>query len=236
MPVEVAQAIGPAQLQWVIPAFREEQAAELLRSLPKSLRVPPMPLAPKAAEIASMLGQLGDLAALSKFAAQKYGVQIPPAAWNLSALPNHLRPRFEITGKDDKVLAAGRDLEALRERLEQEESKAHADAGQSGWARTAQKLERHGLTTWSFGDVPERVEITTVQGMPVFGYPGLQFDEGAVSLHLFQKRDDAEAATICGFEGLCELAMQKELAWLQRDLKVLDQFNDLYVHSARRKS
>ena len=116
----------------------------------------------------------------------------------------------------------------MRERLEQENQKRTRRLAKR-FGSDGAEIGRHGLTTWSFGDVPERVEITTVQGMPVFGYPGLQFDEGAVSLRLFQKRDDAEAATICGFEGLCELAMQKEFAWLQRDLKVLDQFNDLYV-------
>ncbi len=229
LPVEVARTIEPAQLQWVVPAFRQAQAAELLRGLPKSLRVPLMPLAPKAAEIGSILGQLGDLAALSKFVREKYGVEIAPAAWNLNALPNHLRPRFEITGKDGQVLAAGRDLVALSEQLKREESNARVSAEQNGWTGAAAKWERYGLTTWSFGDVPQEVEITTVQGLPIFGYPGLQVDDGGVSLRLFRKCDAAEAATMRGFERLCEFALQKELAWLQRDLKALDQFKDLYV-------
>jgi ATP-dependent helicase HrpA len=124
--------------------------------------------------------------------------------------------RAEIMGRDGKVLAAD-GPETLRQQPNRT-TKAHAVAEQSCWTQAARRWERYHLTTWSFGDVPERVEITTVQGLPVFAYPGLQIDEAGVSLRLFRKSDDAETATMRGFEQLCALAMQ-ELAWLQRDLK-----------------
>jgi ATP-dependent helicase HrpA len=229
LPVGVAQSVEPERLHWVVPAFREEQANALLRALPKSLRVPLMPLAPKATEIAAALAGLPDLAALSRFMRERYGADVPSSAWDLSALPNHLRPRFEITGQNDKVLAAGRDLDSLRAQLKQDESKAHADATQNDWTRATQKWERYGLTTWSFGDPPEQVQITTVRNMPVFAHPGLQFEEGEVSLRLFRERGEAGAATERGFERLCELALQKELAWLRKDLRALDKFAVLHV-------
>ncbi len=225
----MAQTIAPERLHWVVPALREEQAAELLRGLPKALRIQLMPLAPKAVEIAAALAGLPDRGALSRLVREKFGVMVPPETWDLNALPNHLRPRFEITGGHNQVLAAGRDLDELRDKLKQDETKAVAMAGESAWVRATQKWERYGLTTWSFGDVPDRVEITTVQGLPVFAYPGLQPEDNEVSLRIFRTSNEAKSATDRGFERLCELVLQKELAWLQKDLRALDQFAVLYV-------
>src|SRR5690348_17891313 len=45
----------PIFLEWAVPGYREEQIQHLLRGLPKTLRVPLMPLEPKAKEIAAEL-------------------------------------------------------------------------------------------------------------------------------------------------------------------------------------
>ena len=65
---------------------------------------------------------------------EKYNLEIPPQAWNLNALPNHLRPRFEITGRDERVLAAGRDLDQLQDQLKKEEAESRHAAEQSAMA------------------------------------------------------------------------------------------------------
>ena len=44
--------------------------------------------------------------------------------------------------------------------------------------------ERGGLTSWTFADMPERLEVTTVSGIPVFGFPGLGAEAEDLHLHV----------------------------------------------------
>src|SRR5204863_9398061 len=107
VPLNLAHRLPPGLLEWAVPGYREEQIQHLLRGLPKTLRVPLMPLEPKAVEIADEL-QVRDhsfLEALSKFVKQRYGEEIPPGSWDWHSLPSHLRPRIEVVGPDQKVIA-----------------------------------------------------------------------------------------------------------------------------------
>lgn len=225
LPVALAPLIQPGMLDWLVPGLREEQVEFLLKQLPKSLRVPLMPLPPKVKDLAAALQPGDGLEALRQLVRQRYGVQIPSDAWNREQLPDYLRVRVAITGKQQQVLAAGRNLETLKQGLEQHDTAAE----QQAWARAAQQWERFALSGWSFGDVPERIEVTAVAGVPLYAFPGLEIEAEAVHLKLFRKQDEAEAATRQGFVRLVELALQKELAWLQKDLRALDKVKALQV-------
>ncbi|HWQ93647.1 MAG TPA: ATP-dependent RNA helicase HrpA, partial [Clostridia bacterium] len=50
MGYHLAQALSPANVDWAVPGLREAQIAELLRSLPKSIRRQLMPFPPKVTE------------------------------------------------------------------------------------------------------------------------------------------------------------------------------------------
>jgi ATP-dependent helicase HrpA len=224
--LDQAQNISTASVQWAVPGLREEQAAELLRALPKSIRRELMPLPQKAAEIARDFHPQGEslLADLAAFIRQKFGVLVPVASWRLDALPAHLRPRIEVVGHDKKTVTAGRDLDELRKNL--------ADARLPGkspeWRQAAQQWERFGLTNWSFGDLPERIKITELGGVPIYAWPGLQLEDGAVSVRLFPTPDAARAATLPGVGRLIELIVQKDLGWLEKDLRALAKYQNLY--------
>ena len=224
IPVALAHALEPEMLDWIVPGLREEQVEFLLKALPKTLRVPLMPIAPKVKELAAIL-RSGGLNALRNLVEQKYGVRIPANAWKRETLPDYLRPRVAITGKDQKTLAAGRDLKELQQGLEKHETPAEQEA----WSKAVLRWERYDLTSWPPGDLPERIAVAEVSGAPLYAFPGLDAEENGVNLKLFRNRDDAERATRRGFVQLVELALQKELAWLQKDLRTLDQVKDLYV-------
>jgi ATP-dependent helicase HrpA len=159
------------------------------------------------------------------FIRQRYGILIPETAWQLDAVPNHLRPRFEITGKEGITVVAGRDLEALRAKFQEREIPVE----QGAWEKAVQKLESYDITTWSIGDLPEQVEVTDVAGIPLLGFPGLEVDDGHVNLRLFRSPGAAELATLPGMQRLGELALERELAWAQRDLRALESVKPLYV-------
>ena len=126
-------------LEWAVPGYREEQIQHLLRGLPKTLRVPLMPLEPKAAEIAAEL-QVRDhsfLEALSDFIRRRYRQEIPPVAWDWHSLPSHLRPRIEVFGPDKRLIAATKNLSEVQAKLE----KHHATLTTSHWEKAAGSFE-----------------------------------------------------------------------------------------------
>jgi ATP-dependent helicase HrpA len=220
----LAQSVAPASVEWAVPGLREAQVAELLRSLPKSIRKSLMPLPEKVMEITRDFRPTGQYLKLDlgRFIQQRFGVEIPGSVWPAEPIPQHLRPRIEIVGTDQKLLGAGRDLGQLRSALEKGKIKPFEDS--QDWERAKHKWERFGLTRWNIGDLPQRVRISESSDVPVYGWPGLQVEDETVSLRLFQTRAAAQRASLPGIQRLVELALQKELAWMQKDLRGLAQF------------
>src|SRR5262249_38832556 len=87
-------------------------------------------------------------------------------------------------------------------------------------ARLQQQWERFGLTDWNFGNLPEQVSSET-ESDRVIGWPGLKVEEGHIHLRLFRSREMARRESLPGICSLIELAVQKDLAWLQKDLRAL---------------
>ena len=227
IPVTLIQDLRPGELEWAVPGWREEQIRNLLKSLPKSLRVPLMPLEPKIAEIIRDLkpGPESLLESLSSFISSRYRVPVTPASWPPDALPLHLKPRVRVTGAENKALATSRDLNALRTQLREAEKKVEINT----WDAAAAKFERYHLETWDFGDLPESIQIPASSGIPLPAYPGLSIENGDVSLRLFRNRTEAVQASALGVVHMGELALARELAWLQKDLRALNSVKDLYI-------
>jgi ATP-dependent helicase HrpA len=221
----LAQTVSQASVEWSVPGLREGLITELLRAMPKSLRRELMPFPPKVAEILRDLKPGGDSLPqdLAAFIKQRYGVVIPANTWTSDAVPAHLRPRIEVIGNDRKTLGTSRDLRQLRQQLEQTKAKPAPD--DSAWNRVAHLWEQFGLSAWSFGDLPERITISEIGPVPVYAWPGLQTDDShGINLRLFRSAELARQATLEGIQRLVELALSKDFAWLNKDLRVLNRF------------
>jgi ATP-dependent helicase HrpA len=231
LPLSVAQAASPGSVEWSVPGLREEMIHELLRALPKTLRRELMPLPPKATEIARDFQPTGMsfLQDLGVFLHRRYGIQVKATDWPANALPAHLRPRIEIIDHNKKSLGAGRDLAALQQRLKQTKVEPATKTDSPDWTRAAQQWERFGVREWTFGDLPERVTVGEHLGLPLYAWPGIEFAEGVVNVRLFRTLNDARAASLNGVQRLVELAIQKDLAWLEKDLRALSRFDALYL-------
>jgi len=225
--VPLAAQVDAAVLDWAVPALREERLAHLLRELPKDLRRALMPLHETAREIAAAVPPSGRdyLAAVSAFVQRRYGVDIPPAAWPVARLPEHLRPRVELVATDGRLVAAGRDLEALRAQVREHRTPAE----QAAWQQAVQRWEKYDLQGWDFGDLPEEVVVADLGGFPLRAWPGLQLEAGAVHLRLFRDAAEARAATGTAVPRLAERVLQRELAAVQKDLRRLREHGVLYA-------
>jgi ATP-dependent helicase HrpA len=231
LPFTLAQTASSALLEWAVPGLREEMTGELLRALPKSIRRELMPFPPKVAEIVREFKPSGTsfLPDFATFLHRRYGVAVKASDWPANALPAHLRPRIAIVDDQGKALAAGRDLTQLQQSLKQMKPETVFPSNSADWNRAGQQWESFGLTDWTFGDLPERITVAEGPGLPVYAWPAVEFAEGSVNVRLFRNRDLARAASLTGAQRLVELAIQKDLAWLEKDLRSLSRYESLYA-------
>lgn len=217
VPAPVAAHLQEGALLWMVPGLREELLRNLLRSLPKPLRKRLLPIESKAREIADCF-QPGDgdfLTSLAAHLRSRYGIVAAAADFSTTGLPDHLRPRVEITDRRGKILASGRDLADLQERVRAN------DIRPDNWEKISRAFVRPGLKEWSFGDIPLLVETDRHDGMAIHGHPGLSLDGDGVALLLFRTPAEADRESRPAIRWLAERALGKDIAWLARELKSL---------------
>jgi ATP-dependent helicase HrpA len=182
VPLATLNQVNGDELGWQVPGLREELVTELIRSLPKQLRTAFVPAPDTAREVLARLGPPGGslLDALAAELGRRSGLTVPPAAFDLSRLPAHLRITFRVVD-GDRELAAGKDLGALRQQLR--------PRLQATLARAARGVTRSGLRTWDIGTLPRVFEDGQVRA-----YPALADAGDAVNVELFETRAQADAA------------------------------------------
>ena len=218
VPVSVAEHLTSGQIQWMVPGLREQQIEALLRALPKRFRRELQPLEPKIKEVASEFdpGRDDFLKSLAAFLKAKYRVEVSAEDWPPQSLPAYLQPRVEVVDQKMKTVATSRDLDAIRKTVVKRE-----DTRSQAWETTAMKWDRPDVKGWTFGDLPEAVEIENVGGVMVYGHPGLALRDGEVDVRLFKKKEEAIASSPAAIQRLGEQAMAKDLAWLHKELRGL---------------
>jgi ATP-dependent helicase HrpA len=119
VPLAALNQVNIHRTEWLVPGMLQERMAALLTSLPKPLRTHFVPV-PTYASVCMEALTPGDQSLLYAMAGHLFkvtGVQIPPEAWNPQAVPDHLRMNFRVIDPAGKVVAGGRDLEAIKRQL-----------------------------------------------------------------------------------------------------------------------
>ena len=185
-----------------MPGLREELVTELIRSLPKNLRVAMVPAPNTAREFlaATPPGAEPLLDALERFARSTRSLMIDRESWDWAKVPAHLRPTYRVVTEDGAEAGRGKDLDALKEPLRPTFEQAMADvAADSGVTAT-------GQTAWTFGTIEESF-VQRRAGHEVRGFPAL-VDEGAsVGLRVLATADEAAAHHRLGVRRLVLLAL-----------------------------
>ena len=178
-----------------MPGLRDDLAVALIRSLPKATRRHFVP-APDHASAAlreadpsrgSMTEELARVLRL------RTGVAVDAQEFDLARVPGHLRVTFSVERPGGRVVAAGKDLEALREQA--------GGAVREGMSKAGASIERTGLTDWDLETVPETFE-GRVGGQTVLGYPALVDAGESVSLRVLPDAGSAAAAHRAGVRRL----------------------------------
>ncbi len=212
--------------EWLVPGRLEEKVAALIRLLPKPIRrcLVPAPDTAKAVVADLPFGEGPFLKRLARQLQRRAEMPIEPEDLPIQQLPPHLRMNFRIVDEQGEVLAEGRDLSELRRNLSnlQGEAKGQSDRF-SQW-------EQPQLTRWTFGDLPESVEMHW-GGVQIRKYPTLLDQKTHVDLTLRDWQPDAESRLRQGVRRLFVLTEKRELraqlAWLPRMEEIREQARDL---------
>ena len=234
--VRDAASLTPAALDWAVPGHLEEKVLHLLKALPTGQRRVLIPLAETAKTAARAVAQRARLRdhqdplaeTLAGYLREVHRLAVDLRVWAAKPLPDHLQVRVQVVDEQGRPVVAGRDFAGVRRQLEARLRELSAEAARdsagqqsAAWRRARVRWEKDGQTTWTFGEIPDRVAAGDQAGVPVYAYPALVPEAAGVALRLRRSLEEAQADLRRGLFHLFELELRYELAWLQRDLRDL---------------
>ena len=233
VPLFALNTIDAARCEWLVRGMLKEKVLLLLKSLPQKLRRHCVPLPDYAAGFHERWfdraadPNTGLLDALAQDIWEHGKVRVTPGDFKIESLPPHLFMNFKIVDEHGRMLSAGRNLDQLKAE--------HARQAQASFQKAAAAdadvvriLDHEHLTGWTFGVLPEIVEICRA-GQSLVGYPAL-VDRGATcDIDVFDDPHDARTHHRGGLLCLFRLALRDALRFQEKNLADLTRLSLLYM-------
>ena len=211
VPLPNLNQVDAARGDWLVPGLLQERIREHIKALPKRLRrqlVPAPDYARAAAE--RMPFADGRLPVVLRDALEAVaGVELPHEPWADFTPSPHLQLRYAVMD-GDRELAAGRDLEALRQQFGQAAQQAVAAVPDNDWQQSS-------LTAWTVGTLPETVTLNH-GGVQLHAHPRLVDAGSHVDLQLIEDAARAKRSHRDGVARLLVLNAAEPLRFLRREL------------------
>ena len=211
VPLALLNRVSADGLPWQVPGMREELVTALIRSLPKPVRRNFVPVPEFAAAVRARLAPVAE-PSLDLVAAELRtltGVVVPPDAWQLDQVPQHLRTTFQVVEESGEVILEGKDLGALKREL--------ASRVRESLASGSEGLTQEGLTSWSFGTLERGVSLRRA-GQQVTAYPALVDTGASVAIRLFDSEAEQARAMWRGTRRLVLLTVPSPVKQVVRQL------------------
>jgi len=211
----------------------KEKVHLLLKSLPQKLRRHCVPLPDYAAGFYERWFErasdppMGLLEAISADMWEQVKVRPARTDFKTETLPPHLFMNFKVVDEHGRMLSGGRNLDQLKA-----EHGAQAQVSFQKLAardeHVAQALAHEHLTDWSFGPLPELMEIHR-KGQSVIGYPAL-IDRGMYcDLDVFDDPGEAQRQHRAGLLRLFKLGLREQVKFLEKNLNDLTRMSMLFM-------
>lgn len=215
IPSSFVRAVSSEATDWLVPGLLKEKITALIKGLPKEYRKRLLPVSRAVDEIMDKMprGKKSLKTALSGFIYKNFGVDIPAAVWPEDTLPEHLKMRISITGKNGEEICSGRDKTIL--------IKDFSKTADNGLPESARKKhEITGITGWDFADIPSSVIIKGDGETDRVCFPGLEKGSGCVNLRIFESEKEAQKAHREGTIALFLMVFEKELKHAKKQLSL----------------
>lgn len=233
VPLFALNQIDAQRCEWLVPGMLKEKVQLLLKSLPQKLRRHCVPLPDYASGFYDRwFERLDDpqMGLVEGIIADMWEqVQIRPqlADFKLETLPAHLFMNFKVIDEHGRMLEAGRNLAQLKAGLGRQaqvtfQQMAARDAG------VAQALSHENLSDWTFGALPELLEIQR-KGQSFVGYPAL-VDRGThCDLDVYDDPEEARRHHRAGLLRLFKLGLREQVKFLEKNLHDLTKTSMLFM-------
>jgi ATP-dependent helicase HrpA len=252
VPEPLVDMLQADRLAWLVPGMRLEKVTAVFRALPKALRKPLVPVPDHAREALANIGadvaegargdsrtpaeEDGRLQSglpgfyewLAQWVAQRAGAPVTAADLAALVLPEHLRMNIRVVDAQDRVLAEGRDLVAIRRKLYGAAgSLALSDTGRLGRSggagsdsgRIGAKSAPHDASRlhrqWDFGDLAETAEVERNR-LRLAVYPAVEDRTVGVALVEARSSADAELISRAGLTRLATLLLPQQAKYVAK--------------------
>ena len=234
VPLHLLNQLGETPFDWLVPGLIREKVGWCLKTLPKGIRKHLFPLPEQVtaflyeidrempgeerqgkseaqgrheSRITSHHSRLSFSVALHRFVQRRLGGPVPQDAWDDKEMPAHLKMNYRVVDEAGRELAMGRDLAALKGQLGQ--------AAQLTFGKAEPGIEREGIRTWDFGDLPEQISFTRA-GRSLTGYPALADEGDSVAIRLFDVKQSADVSLRAGVRRLMRLSLKEQMKQLEK--------------------
>ncbi|MBI3522946.1 MAG: ATP-dependent RNA helicase HrpA [Betaproteobacteria bacterium] len=223
LPLPALNQISANRCEWLVPGLLKEKTLALLKTLPQKYRQRLQPLDAFAERFceAPHDNEEAPVRALTRAVEETLAMKLPLDAFRPGELRPHLQMNFRLLDEHGGTLAMSRSLPELRAEHGGRVASAFAQAMQEGPSGEAGQGGLSGLTAWTFGDLPELLEVAVggQQGkMRVIGFPALVDQGDSVALRVFDTPDQARALHRVGLRRLFALALREQVKTIEKNL------------------
>jgi len=216
IPIALLASLKADGFDWQVPGFREELVTALIKSLPKEIRRNVVPAGDWARKLLAGAPAEPE-ASLTRYLADEIRRQtytpVDASNFDVDRVPGHLRVTFAAIDERGKVTASSKVLSSLQLQLK---STVRASVAKAS-VTPKSDLERTGLTTWDFDELPRTLDTKHGSGV-IRAYPSLVDEGKSVAIRLQSTPEDQARAMKAGVRRMLQLSIPAPTAYVQQHL------------------
>ncbi len=214
LPLTALNQLPANRCEWLVPGLLKEKILALLKTLQQKYRHRLQPLDDFASNFCEAGHDLDEplVRALTREAEEHLAMKLPLDAFRAGELRPHLFMNFRLIDEHGGTLAISRNLAELRAEYRDRVEQAYAGA-EVGHEPAAG--ESSGFSAWTFGTLPELMELRVGAGTTV-GFPALIDLGESVRLGAFDTEDKARAEHRRGMARLFALQLAAQVKAIEK--------------------
>ena len=217
LPLPALNQLPANRCEWLVPGLLKEKILALLKTLQQKYRHRLQPLDEFASAFCEAHANNEDLdeplvRALTRAIEEHLAMKLPLDALRSGELRPHLFMNFRLTDEHGGTLAISRNLAELRAEYRSRVEQAYAAADIRHEPASG---ELSGATAWTFGLLPELMEVKVGSGTTL-GFPALMDMGESVRLTAFDTEEKARAEHRRGMARLFALQLAAQVKSIER--------------------
>ncbi|MGO3147366.1 MAG: ATP-dependent RNA helicase HrpA [Leucobacter sp.] len=225
VPLPLLPRLTADDFEKLVPGMREELVTALIKTLPKAIRKHVVPAGDWARSLLGTVeAHLGDGRLTQLLATEirrRTSVQVTAEDFDAERLPNHLTPTFRVIDTRGRTIGSGKNLAELQRNHKTQATEGVAKVAQAALPKS--DVERTGVTTWTFGDLPRHVDSAFAKGRTgsagvVRAYPAIVDRRTSVDLVLVASEAEQLRLSRRGIRRLISLSSPSPASYIRDHL------------------